>query len=119
VPLASILAVKVFRPVSLAPLSNADLFGVLIVFAILLELATRHRCRQQTTTTLSYLAAAVVAFLAAYAAWLPSRTGFPLCYPESLWQGHALWHILCAASVGFVYLYGRSERRAEAATAGD
>lgn len=31
-----------------------------------------------------------------------SRTGGPLCVPESLWQGHAAWHVL--ASVALVVL---------------
>jgi hypothetical protein len=31
---------------------------------------------------------------------LLSRTGGPLCAPDSLWQGHALWHILAATGIG-------------------
>jgi hypothetical protein len=31
---------------------------------------------------------------------LLSRSGGPLCTPNSLWQGHALWHILAAAGIG-------------------
>lgn len=29
-----------------------------------------------------------------------SRTGGPLCQPDSLFQGHGLWHILTAAALG-------------------
>lgn len=28
-----------------------------------------------------------------------SRGGWPLCDPESLWQGHAVWHVLAAAAL--------------------
>jgi hypothetical protein len=35
-----------------------------------------------------------------------------VCAPHSLLQGHAVWHLLCAASGGFVYVYYRSEREA-------
>jgi hypothetical protein len=28
-----------------------------------------------------------------------SRTGGPLCDPDSLWQGHAAWHVLAAAAL--------------------
>jgi hypothetical protein len=28
-----------------------------------------------------------------------SRTGGPLCNPDSLWQGHGLWHLAAAASL--------------------
>ena len=31
---------------------------------------------------------------------LLSRTGGPLCDPESLIQGHAIWHMLAAAGIG-------------------
>ena len=30
---------------------------------------------------------------------LTSRTGGPLCRPDSPWQGHAGWHVLAAAAV--------------------
>lgn len=45
----------------------------------------------------------------AFAIWIPSRTGGPLCDPESLLQGHAVWHLLCALAAGSLYLYLRSE----------
>lgn len=28
-----------------------------------------------------------------------SRTGWPLCDPDSLWQGHGFWHICSAAAL--------------------
>lgn len=34
---------------------------------------------------------------------LLSRTGAPLCFPNSLIQGHAIWHVLAAVGVG---IYG-------------
>jgi hypothetical protein len=45
---------------------------------------------------LAWFAGVVVVALGVYTA---SRTGGPLCFPESPWQGHALWHGLTA--VGF------------------
>lgn len=36
-----------------------------------------------------------------------SRTGGPLCQPESLLQGHACWHVLAATSL---LLWGRAAR---------
>ena len=52
---------------------------------------------------------AVASFLTAFAIWLPSLTGGPLCDPESWIQGHAIWHLLCACAAGAVFLYYRSE----------
>ena len=48
-------------------------------------------------------------FVIAYAIWNISRTGGVWCDPESLLQGHAVWHLLTAASVGSFYLYFRGE----------
>ncbi|WP_324651608.1 hypothetical protein [Georgenia sp. H159] len=31
-----------------------------------------------------------------------SRAGGPLCRPESLWQGHAAWHVLAAGALVFL-----------------
>jgi hypothetical protein len=109
VPIAAILAMKVFVPTSYEQLGNSTLFGILVVVSVSLEIVTRWR-RPELTASMAYFCCGVVSFLLAFAAWIPSRTGSALCYPDSLWQGHALWHILCAAAVGFIYLYGRSER---------
>mmetsp|Transcript_17022 Transcript_17022/g.26349 ORF Transcript_17022/g.26349 Transcript_17022/m.26349 type:complete len:337 (+) Transcript_17022:340-1350(+) len=43
--------------------------------------------------------------------WIPSKTGGPLCDPDSLFQGHAVWHVLCAIALGFLFLYALSERQ--------
>ena len=43
--------------------------------------------------------------------WLLSRDGAPLCDPDSLLQGHALWHLTSAAAVFLVYRYLTSERQ--------
>ena len=40
--------------------------------------------------------------------WLLDRSNV-MCMPESVFQGHALWHLLTALSVLFIYFYYRSE----------
>ena len=40
--------------------------------------------------------------------YILSRTDMPLCAPESLLQGHAIWHLSVAAGVG---LYSQTYRR--------
>ncbi len=37
-----------------------------------------------------------------------SRAGWPWCRPDSLWQGHAVWHLLAAAALA---VYGRATLR--------
>ena len=44
--------------------------------------------------------AAVAALAAGAVANLLTRTGAPLCRPDSLVQGHALWHVLTAVGAG-------------------
>ena len=35
-----------------------------------------------------------------------------LCYPHSIIQGHAIWHILISISIYSLYIYYKSEHRA-------
>ncbi len=53
------------------------------------------------------------ASLASYGAgqfiWVMSRDGAPWCDPDSLIQGHAVWHLTSAATVWLVYRYLTSE----------
>ena len=53
--------------------------------------------------------AGVGSFAAAYVIWNLSRTGAAWCDPLSLFQGHAVWHLLSAVSVGCFYRYLRDE----------
>jgi len=39
-----------------------------------------------------------------------SRTGHPLCVPDSIIQGHAIWHILCSVSTGAMFIYFYTEK---------
>ncbi len=48
-------------------------------------------------------------FLFAFIIWHHSKTGEVLCNPNSLLQGHAIWHILCALSVYFTFRFYTSE----------
>lgn len=52
--------------------------------------------------------AAFAMFAAAFAIWCLDRYRV-VCAPDSLWQGHALWHVMTAASVGALYRYYAGE----------
>ncbi|MBI4370029.1 MAG: ceramidase domain-containing protein [Elusimicrobia bacterium] len=83
-----------------------------IIFAALLALATimevkfylEHRAQAWGRC----LAAAVFAIISAYACWWLDIKKIA-CAPKTWLQGHALWHILGAASAGFLFLYYKSE----------
>ena len=84
-------------------------FGALLVAALVLELACSRRLPPNASIRTGWVIGAVLAFLAAFAIWLPSRSGGPLCDPDSWLQGHSAWHLLCAVAAGLLYLYYDSE----------
>ena len=53
---------------------------------------------------------ALAAMLVAFTIWLLSNAGW--CDPDSLLQGHAAWHLLCAASAYLMFRLWASERTA-------
>ena len=55
----------------------------------------------------NYLWAAFAILILAGSIWILDRTSV-VCNPTSIFQGHALWHILNAVSILFIYLYYRS-----------
>lgn len=59
-----------------------------------------------------WLLAGLISFGVAIVIWALSFTGAPLCAPDSLLQGHAVWHLLAMALTPFcVFLYLRDETR--------
>ena len=60
--------------------------------------------------------ASLAAMTIAAAAFILGRTGAPLCDPDSIFQGHALWHLFAAAAVAMYFVATSSARvRMEAA----
>jgi hypothetical protein len=53
----------------------------------------------------------VGAFLLAYAIWQTGKAGQPWCHPDSLLQGHAIWHLLSAVATWSFFKFLRSEQR--------
>jgi len=93
--------------------SSDAVFGLLIAGFVLGEGAVWRR-RPSLHQDRRWLALALGFFAVAFALWLPSRRpDGALCDPHSLLQGHAAWHLLCAAAAGSIWLYWRSERAAE------
>lgn len=89
---------------------GSEAFGVVAALALIVEL--RVRATRHVVADGRWLVAGAGCFLLAFAIWLPSGNGGPLCDPDSLLQGHALWHLLCAAATVALYMYSRSERPA-------
>lgn len=60
-----------------------------------------------------WLFGSLVTFIIAYSIWHLFEAGGPLCHPYASIQGHALWQILCALSLYFLFRYYVSEKRTE------
>ncbi|HSG09903.1 MAG TPA: ceramidase domain-containing protein [Longimicrobiales bacterium] len=85
-------------------------FAAIIVGALSLE--WRIRRERGVSADARLLLAAVGTFAVGFAFWILDLTG-AVCAPESLLQGHGLWHLTGAASAALVYAYYRSESYAE------
>ena len=57
-----------------------------------------------------WLWAALAAHVAGFAIWSGSHAGGLLCRPDSLWQGHAAWHLLNTLGAALLYPYLLSEK---------
>lgn len=90
-----------------APEVRRWLFAVLLIAAIALELGFARPLRPGVRLSL-YLYG-LLANAAAFAIWNLDQHGL-VCAPASLIQGHAIWHLLGAVSMGLCFAYYRSER---------
>ena len=81
-------------------------FAGVIVAALLVEFRVRQR--GPTTADARYLVAGVFILLIAFVVWTLDLRRL-MCNAESVWQGHAMWHVLGAVACGCVYLFFRSE----------
>lgn len=112
---AGLLAVFTAAIAVLPPEHGKTLFGVFVGVALIAEAAVSYPAlrpwapRRLDPRRMPWFWAGLGAFAAAYAVWNLSRTGGVWCTPESLLQGHALWHLLTAVSVGCFYRYFRDE----------
>lgn len=92
----------------LLPDARRWLFAVVLLAAIILELGFARPRRPRVRV--SYYLAGIAIKALAFTIWNLDQHG-TLCEPDSPFQGHALWHIMGAASLWLTFCYYRSERR--------
>ena len=90
------------------PFSGSTFYTWLIPVFVGLELWLHFRSSVMSRD-LRWLGLAASIFLVGLVIWRLSHTGGALCAPDSLIQGHAIWHLLCAVSTATIYLYYQSE----------
>ena len=93
------------------PSARRWLFAVLVLVALGAEV-WGSRTRNSTLKSI-YLCAALVSLGVAFGLWWLDLKKI-VCAPTSWFQLHSVWHLLCACTTGFVYLYYRSEKRTAA-----
>jgi hypothetical protein len=81
-------------------------FALLLLAAIVLEVLIMRRGEVRLEKTYAY--ASLASLLTAFVIWNASKTW--LCEPQSLVQGHAIWHLLGAVAAYFLYRYYASEQ---------
>lgn len=69
----------------------------------------RHWKKSNRRIQYKLFAASFLSMLLAIAIWVPSRSGGRLCFPNSIFQGHAVWHTLTAVSTVFLFFFFCSE----------
>lgn len=82
-------------------------FAVVLIVALLFE--AFYQKQNKPNITVNTLRFGVGLLTVAYIIWLLDNTR-TLCIETSLLQGHALWHLLGAVSVWFLYKYYASEK---------
>ena len=82
------------------------LVPVMLIFTFITAIYYIKRV-SNTDYFINYMYAAFFILFAAGSIWMIDREGVA-CNPQSAIQGHALWHVLTAASMFFIYLYYRS-----------
>lgn len=85
-------------------------FGTLIASAVILEGLYRLINRKRAGFENKWILYTAVSFFSGFGIWNLSLEGRPFYYPETIFQGHAVWHILCAVATWTIYRYYRSER---------
>ena len=84
-----------------------NMLMILTVVSLIVSDVTLHRKGQIRTR---WYVVSIVAIVAAVSMFLLGRTGAPLCDPDSLFQGHGVWHLLGAISLG-TYFVATSDSR--------
>lgn len=89
------------------PEARRLVFALLVILTLALEVII-WRLRHPNIRY-AWLIAAVITFAVAYGIWLLDNSRM-LCAPESLLQGHAIWHMLSALAAGMIAIYYSSQR---------
>jgi len=95
------------------PVVRRVVFAALIAAVLIVEILIRRKTPNSSGARYLKIAAAIMT--TAFAIWILDFTRL-LCRPESLIQGHAVWHILGAVAAWYLFRYYDESRTAEKST---
>jgi len=111
VALYLVLCAALIVSLILVPDTRRWLFAVVLIAAIAVEWFLARPRRMGVAPR--WFVYGLIANIFAFALWIPDQAR-TLCAPDSLWQGHAAWHLLGAVAVACSYVYYRSEAQRDA-----
>lgn len=94
-------------------LPGSETFGGLITLSVVWECAYRFLNRDRVRFENKWVFFTALSFFTAFGIWNLSLDNRPFYNPNTIFQGHALWHILCAVAAWTIYKYYCSERSVE------
>ena len=87
-------------------------FGTFLLLALAGEAVLWRRGAGRRQVGWGFASAGALAL--AFAIWNLAKDGSSLCHPDSLLQGHAAWHLLCAVAAYALYRLYASEQVSDA-----
>ena len=97
------LAGTVDRELPVVMFAGNVAFGIFLVVALVLERQIARR--GEVTLDLRWIWASAGSLLLAFAVWNTAKDGSPLCFPTSVYQGHGVWHLLCALAAWCLFRF--------------
>ena len=95
---------------SVVLVSSPGVTNVLMVATVIALVVSDVTLRRRGRMRTRWYVVSLVAIVAAVVMFLLGRTGAPLCDPDSLFQGHGVWHLLGAVALG-AYFVATSDSR--------
>ena len=102
---------------SLALVLSPGLTNVLMVATVISLVVSDIVLHRRGRLSSWWYVVSLVTIAVAVAMFLLGRTGAPLCDPDSLFQGHGLWHVLAAISLGAYFVATSDSRVTESESA--
>lgn len=97
------------QPLPIIDYAGNAIFGLFLTLTVIFEML--YSFTQKITHQRKFGFASLGSLLFAFAIWNVWKDDSPLCDPQSLIQGHAMWHLLDALAAYFLFRFYASEHK--------